>query len=189
VADVLLFHHAQGLTRGVESFADRLRGHGHRVTTPDLYGGRVFHDLDEGVAYAQSVGMEAIVAAGVSVAQGLSGDLVYAGFSLGALPAQALAQTRPGARAAVLYHGGEPAAAFGASWPRTVALQVHYMEGDEWVEPDVVRDLTDGAAAGELYVYPGSGHLFTDESLDAYDAAATALVVERTLTLLDRAVR
>lgn len=186
MADVLLFHHAQGLTAGVEAFAQRLRVHGHRVTTPDLYGGRVFDDLDDGVAYAQSIGMEEITAAGVTIAEDLPEDIVYAGFSLGALPAQKLAQTRPGARAALLYHGGIPARWFDTPWPRGVALQLHASEGDEWVEMDELEELARDAGDAELYVYPGSAHLFTDESLDVYDEGAAALVVERTLAVLDR---
>jgi len=39
VTDVIVFHHAQGLTDGVRQFADQLRGVGHRVTVPDLYEG------------------------------------------------------------------------------------------------------------------------------------------------------
>lgn len=184
MADVLLFHHAHGLTRGVEAFATRLRERGHRVTVPDLYGGRVFEDLDEGVAFAQGLGMEDVIAAGTAIAEDLPADLVYAGFSLGALPAQKLAQTRPGARAALLYHAGEPPDAFGA-WPQSVPLQVHYAQGDEWVEAESIRALGQEPSA-EIFVYPGSAHLFTDETLDAYDEAAAALVLERTLSLLDR---
>lgn len=186
MADVLLFHHAQGLTPGVEAFAERLRERGHRVTVPDLYGGRVFDELRAGVAYAESVGMEEIAAAGAARAEELPAELVYAGFSLGALPAQKLAQTRPGARAALLYHGGIPARWFDTPWPRGVPLQLHVSEGDEWAELDEVGELARAADDAELYVYPGSAHLFTDSSLDEYDEEATTLVLERTLALLSR---
>lgn len=186
MTDVLLFHHAHGLTSGVHAFAERLRERGHRVTTPDLYGGRVFDDLSEGVDFAQGMGMEAVIAAGSAVADSLPHEIVYAGFSLGALPAQKLAQTRPGALATVLYHSGEPSDAFGCPWPAAVALQIHVTEGDEWTEMDALQGLVAEADDGELFVYPGSAHLFTDESLDEHDAGAAALVLERTLALLDR---
>ena len=186
MADVLLLHHAQGLTEGVHHFAGALRSGGHRVTVPDLYDGHVFTDLDEGVAYSQSIGMDATIATASAVAEALPPDLVYAGFSLGATPAQKLAQTRPGARAALLYHAGLATRWFDSPWPRGVPLQVHVTEDDEWVEMDEIRELTDEADDAELYVYPGSAHLFTDDTLAEYDADATALVLERTLALLDR---
>lgn len=184
MADVLLFHHAHGLTEGVHAFAARLREEGHHVTTPDLYGGRVFDDLGEGVAYAQSRGMDAIIAAGAAVAEDMPAGLVYAGFSLGALPAQMLAQTRSGARAALLYHAGEPAEAFG-TWPHGVPLQLHYAEADPWVETESIAELERAVEGAEVYVYPGSAHLFTDASLAAYDETTASLVLGRSLRLLD----
>ena len=186
MADVLLFHHAHGLTHGLGKFADVLRAEGHSVTTPDLYEGRVFEDLDEGVAYAHSVGIDAITAAGVALAETFPAELVYAGFSLGAMPAQKLAQTRPGARAALLYHAGLPTRWFEAPWPAGLPLQLHVTEADEWAELAEVQELAGEAEGSELYVYPGSAHLFTDSSLDDYDEGLAALVLERTLSLLDR---
>src|SRR5215212_681288 len=59
---------------------------------------------------------------GVLAAEGLPEGLVYLGFSLGVLPAQMLAQTRAGARAAVLFHSCVPASEFGG-WPPGVPLQ------------------------------------------------------------------
>jgi hypothetical protein len=108
MADVLLFHHAQGQTPGFLGFADELRNAGHDVHAPDLYHGRTFDDLTDGVAYADEIGFEDIVARGVGAAEGLPTGLVYAGFSLGVLPAQKLAQTRPGARGALLFHSCLP---------------------------------------------------------------------------------
>jgi dienelactone hydrolase len=53
MAEILLFHHAQGLTLGVLTFADDLGAAGHVVHTPDLYDGNTFADLDDGVGYAK----------------------------------------------------------------------------------------------------------------------------------------
>src|SRR5437879_11398830 len=98
MTDVLLFHHAQGQTRGFLAFADELRAAGNVVHAPDLYDGNTFTDLDEGVGYAREVGFGTIAERGRLAADGLPDGLVYAGFSLGAMPAQELAQTRRGAK-------------------------------------------------------------------------------------------
>lgn len=181
---LLLFHHAQGLTPGVLAFAETLREAGHSVHTPDLYQGHTFGTLDEGVAYARKVGFAHLEEAGVRAADGLPSRLVYAGFSLGVLPAQRLAQTRPGAAGALLLHACFPVEAFG-TWPQDVPVQVHAMEDDPWFEEDAVaaRALAD-AVNGSLFLYPGNSHLFTDRSLPEYDEAATRLLEERVLHFL-----
>lgn len=186
MTDVILFHHCQGLTDGVAAFADELRAAGHRVTVPDLFDGATFPTIEEGVAYADGIGMDEIVRRGAGAARDLTERAVYAGFSLGALPAQHLAQTRPGALGALLYHGGIAPSHFGTPWPGGVALQVHLTEHDEWSELDEAEALVGDAADGELFLYPGSAHLFTDASLDEYDRDAATLVLERTRALLDR---
>lgn len=184
VADVVLFHHAQGLTPGVVSFADALRSAGHVVHTPDLYEGATFEDLEAGVAHARQIGFDTVLERGIAAVQNLPGDVVYAGFSLGVLPAQHLAQTRPGARGAILLHGTFPPGEFG-EWPPGLPLQIHTMADDDWGDVDVARDLAATVDGAELFLYPGSAHLFTDDSLPAYDPAATALVRQRVLGFLD----
>ena len=188
MAEILLFHHAQGLTDGIRAFADEIRAAGHGVTVPDLYAGRTFETVEAGVAHAESVGFDGIVAAGVALAEDLPNDLVYAGFSLGVMPAQRLAQGRPGARGALLYHSGLPVSAFGDAWPDGVPLQAHVMRGDPWGDVEVVADLA-RQAGGEAFLYDGNAHLFTDASLDAYDPAAAELVMRRTLAFLDAVER
>jgi len=187
MAELVLFHHAHGLTAGVRRFADTLRRSGHTVHVPDLYDGRVFDDLTDGLAYAREVGFGAIAERGRLAAAALPTDVVYGGFSLGVVPAQELAQTRTGARGALLYHACLPAAEFGG-WPAGVPVQVHGMDGDEFFvdDGDVVaaRDLVATTPAAELFLYPGKGHLFADDSLPAYDREAAALLLERTLAFL-----
>src|SRR5438309_3180858 len=148
MAEILLFHHAQGQTRGFLAFADELRAAGHVVHAPDLYDGKTFTDLDEGVGYAQEVGFGTIQERGRLAADGLPNKLVYAGFSLGALPAQMLAQTRPGSKGALLFHAAFPASEFGGSWPPGVPLQIHMMEDDEWAAEDWRRSSGVAALAG-----------------------------------------
>ena len=182
--EILLFHHAQGLTAGVAAFADELRDAGHVVHLPDLYEGRTFDALDEGVAHAQEVGFGVLLDRGRSAAEGLPDDLVYAGFSLGAMPAQALAQNRPGARGALLMHGCVPPGELGGPWPAGVPAQLHAMADDGQGDVDVARELAAAAPSVELFLYPGAAHLFTDRSLAAYDEAAAALVLRRVLAFL-----
>lgn len=188
MTDVILFHHAQGLTEGVREFADVLRAAGHQVTVPDLYGGETFGTLADGVAHAQQTGFDVIIERGRRAADRLPAGLVYAGFSLGVLPAQLLAQTRPGARAAVLCHSCVPPAEFGTGWPAGVPVQVHAMDADPLFvnegDLDAARGLVKSAAEAELFLYPGDQHLFADRSLPSYDEAAATLLTERVLTLL-----
>jgi dienelactone hydrolase len=188
VAEVLLFHHAQGQTRGFLAFADELRAAGHVVHAPDLYDGKTFTDLDEGVGYAREVGFGTIGKRGRVAADGLPNELVYAGFSLGAMPAQELAQTRPGAKGALLFHAAFPASEFGGPWPPGVPLQIHMMEDDEWAAEDLpaARELTGTTEGAELFLYPGDRHLFADNSLPDYDESAATLLEQRVLAFLKR---
>jgi dienelactone hydrolase len=186
MAEILLFHHAQGQTRGFLAFADELRGAGHVVHAPDLYDGNTFTDLDEGVGYAKHVGFDTIGERGRLAAEGLPDELVYGGFSLGAMPAQMLAQTRRGAKGALLFSAAFPASEFGGPWPPGVPLQIHMMEDDEWASEDLpaARELVEATEGAELFLYPGDGHLFADSSLSDYDENATTLLKERVLAFL-----
>ncbi|GAA2485747.1 dienelactone hydrolase family protein [Terrabacter carboxydivorans] len=190
MAAVLLFHHALGQTDGFLSFADALRAAGHTVHAPDLYSGKSFATLDEGMANARSLGFGALLEQGVAAAEGLPDDLVYAGFSLGVMPAQQLAQTRAGARGAVLLDSAIPLGEFAAGWPAGVPVQVHGGEADEFFmdegDVDAARAVVDAAEQGELFLYPGCGHLFADASAPAHDNEAAALVRQRVLDFLAR---
>ncbi|MEW1951855.1 dienelactone hydrolase family protein [Terrabacter sp. NPDC080008] len=190
MADVLLFHHAQGQTPGFLDFAEALRAAGHTVHTPDLYGGQSFATLEEGMAKARSVGFDGLLEQGVAAADGLPAELVYAGFSLGVMPAQRLAQTRAGARGAVLLDSAIPLGEFAPDWPGGVPVQVHGGEADEFFmdegDVDAARGIVAAAADGELFTYPGCGHLFADASTTAYDPQAAGLVRERVLAFLAR---
>lgn len=186
MAEVLLFHHVQGLTGGVRSFADDLRAAGHTVHTPDLFDGRTFATLADGLAHAQATGSDSLRERGVAAADGLPGGLVYAGLSLGVVPAQQLAQTRPGARGALLLHSCLPVSVFGGAWPDGVPAQVHGMKGDGFFLEDLeaAQQLAASAPSAELFLYPGDQHLFTDSSLPAHDAAASALLLKRVRAFL-----
>jgi dienelactone hydrolase len=182
MADVVLFHHALGLTPGVLALADELRAPGHTVHTPDLFGGRTFGTIAEGVAHAEEIGFGEVMARGARAVEELPTGLVYVGCSLGVLPAQRLAQTRPGARGAVFLYSCVPASEFGA-WPAGVPVQVHGMDADPVFvgEGDLAaaRALVADAEDGEVFLYPGDQHYFADSTLPSYDPAAAALLLER----------
>jgi len=187
MAEVVLFHHAQGLTRGVRAFADELREAGHIVHTPDLYEGATFATLDEGVAHMKQVGFDSLIERSRGAVESMPNELVYAGMSMGAAPAQMYAQTRPGAAGAVLMSGVLPASEFGGKWPAGVPLQVHGMENDPWFLEDVAaaKELA-ALAGGELFLYPGDKHLFADSSLADYDQPAARLLMLRVLGFLQK---
>ena len=190
MAEIVVLHHAQGLTRGVLGFAQTLRDAGHTVHTPDLYEGAVLDSLDAGVAHAQQVGFGEVAARGVRAVADLPPDLVYLGMSLGVMPAQRLAQTRPGARGALLLHSCAPVQEFSPAWPEDVPVQVHAMADDPFFRDegdlDAARALVASTGAAELFLYPGSAHLFSDSSLAAHDEAAAGLLTERVLAFLAR---
>jgi dienelactone hydrolase len=188
MAEIVVFHHAQGLTRGMVAFAEALRAAGHTVHTPDLFDGRTFATLDEGLAYARTVGFGTILDRGVTEAEALGSDLVYAGFSMGVMPAQKLAQTRAGAQGALLIDACLPVAEFGDRWPDGVSVQVHGMDADPFFagegDLDAAQALVDSTDQAELFLYPGDVHLFADSSLPSYDQAAAELLTARVLDFL-----
>jgi dienelactone hydrolase len=194
MAEVVLFHHVQGLTDGVRAFADALRARGHTVHTPDLFDGERPASIEDGVAHVRTVGGEILDKRADEAVAPLPGALVFAGFSYGAAIAQRLAQTRAGARGGLLYESCLPITGDWAigPWPAGVAVQVHGMDQDPIFalegDLDAARELVEsvGPDLGELFVYPGDRHLFLDSSLPSYDADATALVIERSSAFLDR---
>ena len=194
MAEVVLFHHVQGLTDGVLAFAGELRAGGHAVHTPDLFGGERPATIEDGMALTERIGDEVLGERADRAVADLPEELVYAGFSFGVLSAQRLAQTRPGARGALLYESCIPITgewAFGP-WPPGVPVQIHGMDKDPYFalegDMDAARELVEivGPGLAELFVYPGDRHLFTDSSLPSYDADAAALVVQRSRAFLDQ---
>jgi dienelactone hydrolase len=194
MAEVVLFHHVQGLTDGVRAFADGLRAGGHTVHTPDLFEGERPATIKDGIALVGRIGDETIGTRADEAVASLPPGVVYGGFSLGGASAQRFAQTRPGARGALLYESCIPITgewAFGP-WPGDVPVQIHGMDKDPFFalegDLDAARELVEtvGPKLAELFTYPGDKHLFTDSSLPSYDPAATAVVLGRSREFLDR---
>jgi dienelactone hydrolase len=180
MAEVLLFHHAQGVTPGIGAFADELRAAGHTVHVPDLFDGRTFGSIDDGMAFINAQGFDALRERGVRTADDLPAELVYGGFSFGETIAQQLAQTRSGARGALLFYSCVPITgewAFGP-WPDAYFVG----EGDI----DAAREIVATVPDSELFLYPGDQHYFADSSLPSYDPEAAALLMTRVLEFLAR---
>ena len=188
MAEVLLFHHVMGQTPGFFAFADELRQAGHTVHTPNLLDGRTFGSIDEGLAYVGEIGFGEVIGRGDQAASELPEGLVYGGFSLGVVPAQKLAQTRPGAKGALFFYSCVPVSEFG-EWPEGVPVQIHGADADPFFvdegDIDAARELVGSTDDAELFLYPGDQHYFADSSLPSYDAAATALLTQRVLAFLD----
>jgi dienelactone hydrolase len=179
MAEVVVFHHALGLTDWVRGFADTLRGAGSTVHTPDLYDGRTFEAIEDGMAYSEELGGPmAVVERGRAAVEQLPSEIVYVGFSLGVLPAQSLAQTRPGSRGAVLCYAALPLGQWGDNWPETwpegVPLQLHILDGDEDFE--IAKGLEATVDGAELFAYPGTEHYFAE-----HDDEAAAQLTRRVL--------
>ena len=185
---VAVFHSALGLRPAIHGFAQTLKEDGHSVRTPDLFDGKVFENLTDGVAERDAVGIPELSRRATAAVGSLPGDCVYAGFSMGAASAQYLAASRPGAKALILFHAALPPALFGVEkWP-SVPVQVHYAEGDPWVDKDQVSEFRDAVKEAnqtwEEYVYPGSGHMFTDRDSTEFDTESYELVVQRVRAFL-----
>lgn len=188
MAEVLLFHHVLGATPGVHAFAESLRAAGHTLHVPDLFGGCTFDSIEAGMAHVDEIGFGTVVERGVAAADGLPTGVVYAGFSLGVVPAQCLAQTRAGARGAILMEACVPVAEFGDVWPADVPVQIHGMSDDPFFagegDIDAARALVEGTDGAELFVYDGGGHLFADPASPGFDPEAAALLLDRVLAFL-----
>jgi dienelactone hydrolase len=182
MAEVVLFHHALGLTNPLCRFAAALRDAGHTVHTPDLYEGRTFDTIEDGMAHSEEIGGPmAVVDRARAAVDSLPSEVVYVGFSLGVLPAQSLAQTRPGARGAVLCYSALPLGEWGDNWPATwpdgVRLQLHILEGDEGLE--IARGLAATVDGADLFIYPCTEHYFAE-----HDDQAAALLTQRVIDFL-----
>jgi len=192
MAEVLLFHHAQGLTPGIRAFADELRAAGHTMHTPDLFDGRTFGSIPEGMAFIEEIGFDELRAKGVGLADDYPSELVYAGMSFGETIAQQLAQTRPGARGALLLYSCVPISgewAFGP-WPSGVPVQIHGADADPFFvgegDIDAAREIVAEVSGAELFLYSSDQHYFADSSLPSYDPEAAALLTARVLDFLAR---
>lgn len=184
MAEIVLFHHAGGLTDGVRAFAATLAGAGHTVHTPDLFDGRTFAEVHDGVAYAESVGEDTFAVKAAEVVADPPRDVVYGGMSMGCARAAEGVLTRPGARGAFFLYGVISPSWWQATWPRGVASQAHVAVGDQWREPEAEEEYRSDVPGSELFLYPGGGHLFADVGHPDFDEATAAVATQRVLRFL-----
>jgi dienelactone hydrolase len=185
-----------GLRAGVLEAADRLHAAGHTVHTPDFFAGRTFDEYPPAFEWLESIGgIPDVIARTTAAASDLPRDLVYAGFSLGGVPAELLAATRPGAKGLILLHTAIPLDAFEVQeWPATVPVQVHFATADPYRDKAELQSFEASVRASgapyEQFDYQGSGHLFTDQTLlDEYDQESAELLFSRVLAFLDQVDR
>ncbi|EFE70045.1 dienelactone hydrolase family protein [Streptomyces viridosporus] len=173
--NIMLFHSTYGLGPAVHRAADRLRAAGHEVFTPDLFEGRTFTTVEEGMAYREETGKEELLRRAVLAAAPYSErGLVYAGFSFGASVAQTLALGDGHARGLLLLHGTSDIAANASVDDLPVQLHVAEpdpFETDDWLSAWYLQMRRAGADV-EVYRYAGAGHLYTDPDLPDWDEEA-----------------
>lgn len=185
---VALFHSVLGVRQGVLDAADRLRGEGHEVLVPDLFGGRTFDEYDPALEFTlKETGFPTLLGRAADSVADVPDGFVVAGFSLGCAMAAFVATERP-VSGVLMIAGAIPVSGFGdgVSWPAGVPAQTHSTLDDPWREQeeidDAVRDVEAGGGTIEVFEYRGSGHLFTDPTLpDEYDAETTEIFWSRAL--------
>lgn len=184
MANVVVFHHVLGLTEGVLQFAESLRADGHNVWCPDLFKGKHFESLEEGCKYEEDVmGWEGMIAESEKAVADVPADAYFLGFSMGAVYAQRLAELRPGAKGAILMHGCVQGGFFATEWPAGVRLQIHQTSGDPWTDMSTMATLCE-QVGGELYEYPGPGHILSDPVFPEYNAETAELILGRVKNFL-----
>lgn len=183
MAQIVLFHSAYGLRPAVHAAAERLRAAGHQVTTPDLYDGRTFDTVEEGMAYKDEITQNELLRRAIGAVAPLltpaagatapADGLVYAGFSLGGALAQNLALADEHAKGLLLLHGTSDIRDDAATG---IPVQLHVAEPDpfepeDWLNAWYLRMRKAGADV-EVHRYRGAGHVFTDPDLPDHDAEA-----------------
>jgi hypothetical protein len=99
MAEILLFHHAQGQTPVFLAFADELRAVGHGVHAPDLYDGKTFTDLDEASVTRRRLASRRLESAVDSPPMGYRTSLSMPGSRLARCPRRSLSGRAPAATA------------------------------------------------------------------------------------------
>jgi dienelactone hydrolase len=186
MTDVIAFHHAMGQTPGFLAFVNRLGSLGYVVHAPDVFLGEVFDDVDEGVAFAESLGAAELIRRAEAALEDVPTDAAYLGMSMGTGLASHFIRTRPGAQGAVLLYGQGNPADFDGPWSLDLPVQIHTMEEDKWVDVAEARRFVSAVPTARLYLYPGSGHLFAEEGDPDYDDPSAVLLWERMTELLAR---
>lgn len=186
MASVLLFHSVLG-RRNVEiEAAARLRDEGHQVWAPDLFDGRSAETVPAGCELMAEIGWDTIRQRARAAIAATPDVAVLAGFSMGAGVVSSLWAERPDVRGILLFHG---LAKIPHGVDPATPLQIHVADPDEFAPPDQLAALRQRAAQEglqpEVFLYPGAGHFFTDESLPDFDAIAAQQAWDRATAFLN----
>lgn len=189
MTEIVMFHHVLGRTAALEEIASGLRDAGHTVHVPDLFDGRTFNTIYEGMAFVETIDSDELLGKAEAEVQSLPDDIVYLGFSLGAAFAQQLVQNREGARGGIFMYACVAPEYFG-DWPDDVPVHIHAMQDDPFFADDApaAKALDAEHEKVSLFLYPGNGHLFLERGHDHYDADSADLALSRIdsfLTSLD----
>ncbi|RRD46733.1 dienelactone hydrolase family protein [Tessaracoccus sp. OH4464_COT-324] len=183
MTEIVLFHHALGLTDGVRQFADQLRSRGFAVRTPDLFEGRVFSSVEEAFQYVERVSCATLLQRAEESCVEIHGRIIFGGFSLGVVPAQHMMLAKPSI-GGLLFHGFTPFEADTSDWPQ-LPMHVYAMAEDPLFVGDgdieAVREAQAVLPQLELHLFEGRKHLFTDSSTGDYDAFATQQVLDHVI--------
>ncbi len=186
--NIMLFHSTYGLRPAVRAAADRLRAAGHEVWMLDLFEGRTFETVEEGMAFNDGIGKEELLRRAVLAAAPYSSAAWCTRGSRSAPPSRRpwrSATRRPLGCCSCTARRTSPRA---RRWTRPVELHV--------AEPDPFENCNDRPSAWylqmqragadvEIYRYAGAGHLYTDPDLPDYDEEAAEATWRVALGFLD----
>lgn len=187
-----------GLNDQIEEVCDALAGRGLVALAPDLYRGVETSEPDEAAKLMMALNLERAAAdlsgaidALLARPEVVGPKVGVMGFCMGGGLTLLLGTQRPDVVGAVLpFYGVIPWAAHQPDWSRLEgAVQGHYAELDGSASPQMVAELAATLEAlgkrAEFFVYEGTEHAFTNHHRPGvYDAAATALAMDRAVAFL-----
>ncbi len=183
-----------GLNDQIRGVARRLAREGYVAIVPDLYHGQVASDpelahelsrkLEDEPAYADLDAAIDWLRQQPATAKSRMGVM---GFSMGGGLSEGLALRRADLSAAVMFYG-TPETNPEAIKRLGAPLLAHFGAADRGIPPsradDLRKALKDAGKTGEVYVYPGAGHAFMNETRPSYHADAARQAWSRTLAFL-----
>jgi dienelactone hydrolase len=184
---VILFHSVCGLRPVELAAAEMIRAAGHNVSTPDLYDGVTADTIEQGFELKDDIGWDRICERAKTALVELPASTVLGGFSMSAGVVASVWPGRPKTRGVLLLHA--PAEIPGAMHWDGLRVQLHVAEhdrfapADEWTTWQAEAERV--GIAAEVFVYPGAGHFYTDQSLADHQASAARQTWDRVLRFLD----
>ena len=196
---VVVVHEWWGLNDQIRGIARRLAREGYVAIVPDLYHGQVASDaevahelsraLDDDAAYTDLGAAIDWLHAQPATAKSRVGVM---GFCMGGGLSQRLALRRTDLSSAVMFYGGpetDPQVLKQLGCP----LLAHFGATDRGIlasrADDLRKGLTEAGKVHEVYVYPGAGHGFMNETKPSYHADAARQAWARTLAFLQRTLK